>query len=47
MYMCIVTSPRIQAVYGLWYSDGSITPGPVKISKSTYSLNSRAIHYDV
>ena len=36
-------SLRIQAVYGLRYFDGSIITGPVRISKSIYSLNSRAI----
>ena len=39
-------SPRIQAVYGLLYSDGSIIifhdTGPVNISKSILSLNYRA-----
>ena len=36
----IICSPRIQAVYGLWYFD-------VKTSKSIYSLNFRASNYDV
>ena len=27
----VLSSPRIQAVYGLWYSDGVIN-GPVRIS---------------